>query len=164
VATAAQRTHLAASMRYLLEHEPQIHYAQVRPMRTVHLTEQEADTLLATGHGLTMDCSESVTLLCRWAGLHDPNNAGYDGQGNTMTLYHALPHYTRPSAAEVGAMVVFAAPDYPLSRQHVCMVMTPGPDPLLWSHGQERGPLAVRYSVEKAYHAPPATFLSIAAL
>jgi hypothetical protein len=147
-------------MRYLLAHEPQIHYAQVRPMRTVHLTEQEADTLLAAGHGLTMDCSESVTVLCKWAGLHDPNGLGYDGQGYTGTLLAHLPHYTRPSAAEIGALVVFGPPP----GDHVCMVLMPGDDPVLWSHGSERGPVKVALSVERSFHRAPVTFLSIAAL
>jgi len=152
-------------MRYLIAHEPQVHYAQVRPMRTVHLTETQLDTLLAHSGSVTMDCSESVTALCRWAGLHDPNGAGYDGQGNTLTLYHHLPHYTNPAHALVGALVVFGAPSRPLSRQHVCMVMEPDAhDPLLFSHGQERGPLAVRLSVERAVHDDAGTFCSIAHL
>src|SRR5436190_6435118 len=160
MATAAQRAHLAASMRFLIAHEPQVHYAQVRPMRTIHLSEAEAETLLANGHGLTMDCSESVTVLCRWAGLHDPNGLGYNGAGFTGTLLAHLPHYTRPSAAGVGALVVFG----PAPGDHVCMVLTPGEDPVLFSHGSERGPLKLPLSVERRYHRPPVTFLSIAAL
>jgi len=37
-------------------------------------------------------------------------------------------------------------------------------NPLLFSHGQERGPLAIRLHDEAEAHQPPATFLSIAAL
>ena len=51
-----------------------------------------------------------------------------------------------------------------LSTEHVCMVRRPGADPLLWSHGQERGPILLPLSVEKRYHVPPYTFLSIAGL
>jgi hypothetical protein len=160
MATPAQRAHLAASMRYLLAHEPQIHYAQVRPMRTIGLTEQEADTLLENGHGLTMDCSESVTVLCKWAGLHDPNGLGYDGSGFTGTMLAHLPHYTRAASANVGALVVFGPPP----GDHVCMVLTPGDDPVLFSHGSEAGPRKIALSVERQYHRAPVTFLSIAAL
>ena len=160
MATAAQRAHLHALMRYLLAHEPQVHYAQVRPMRTVHLTEAQLDTLLANHGAIAMDCSESVTCLCKWAGLHDPNGNGYDGQGFTGTLLDHLPHYSNPPAAMVGALCVYG----PGSGQHVAMVYEPGPDPLMWSHGAENGPRLLRHSVEAAFHRQPSTFLSIAHL
>jgi hypothetical protein len=148
-------------MRWTVAHEPLIHYAQMRPMRTAHYHEQElADLFDAVGHTIAMDCSEGVTLLCRLAGLRDPNGAGYDGSGYTGTLLAHLPHYTKPSGADVGALVVFG----PGAGDHVAMVDTPGSDPLLWSHGAENGPRLVRLSVEKAVHRPPTTFLSIAAL
>ena len=141
-------------MRLLLAHEPEVHYAQIRPMANVHMSYPRFP--------ITMDCSESVTMLCKWAGLKDPNGLDYNGTGNTQTLYDHLPHYHDPAVARTGALVTFGVPTNPLSRQHVCMVLEPHPhDPLLWSHGQERGPLAIRYSVERQYHAPPATFLAI---
>jgi len=160
MATDAQRLHLLALMRYLLAHEPQIHYAQVRPMRTVALRESQLHTLLDHGHTVTMDCSESVTCLCKWAGMHDPNGHHYDGTGYTGTLLDNLPHYSDPSHARVGALCVFG----PGNGDHVCMVMEHGADPWLWSHGYEGGPRKVRLSVERAIHRKPVTFLSIAAL
>jgi len=144
-------------MRYLLEHEPQIHYAQIRPMRTVALSEAQLDTLLNHGHGITMDCSEAVTCLCKWAGLHDPNGLGYDGSGFTGTMLAHLPHYSNPTAAGIGALCVYGPPP----GDHVAMVMQPGDDPVMWSHGGEGGPLRVRWSVERAAHRKPYTFLSI---
>lgn len=127
-------------------------------MRTVHLSEAQLDTLLRGGGSVTMDCSEAVTCLCRWAGLHDPNGLGYDGQGNTSTLRHHLPNYTNPHAARIGALCVYG-PGY---GQHVAMVYSPDPhDPLMWSHGAEAGPRLVRHSVEAAIHSPPFTFLAI---
>jgi hypothetical protein len=157
MATYAQRLHLHALMRLLIAHEPEVHYAQVRPMRNVHT---------ATPHfPMAMDCSEAVTCLCKWAGLTDPNGRHFDGTGNTQTLYSHLPHYYNPASAEVGALVTFAVPTSPLSRQHVCMVLEPDDhDPLLFSHGMERGPLAIRLSAERRFHASPVTFLSIARL
>jgi hypothetical protein len=160
MATTAQRQHLLALMRYTLAHERQIHYAQVRPMRTVRLSEAELHTLLNHGHSITMDCSEGVTCLCKWAGLRDPNGLHYDGQGYTGTLLNHLPHYSDPRRAKVGALCVFG----PAPGDHVAMVMAPGADPLMWSHGAEAGPRKVRYSVERSFHRKPATFLSIAAL
>lgn len=160
MATDSQRKHLAASMHYLIAHQAQIHYAQIRPMRTAHLHEQETHTLFQAGHSITMDCSESVTLLCRWAGLHDPNGFGYNGAGYTGTLLQHLPHYTNPKAAYVGALVVFG----PYPGHHVCMVLEPGKDPLLFSHGSERGPYPIRLSTERRYQPSGLTFLSIAKL
>lgn len=160
MATEAQRNHLLHLMRYLLGHEPQIHYAQVRPMRTVHLREAQLHALLGAGRSITMDCSEAVTCLCRWAGLHDPNGLHYDGYGYTGTLLDHLHHYSDPHRAEVGALAVFG----PGSGDHVAMVMEPGADPLLWSHGSEGGPRRVRLSVERAVHRKPVTFLSISPL
>jgi hypothetical protein len=144
-------------MRLLIAREPEVHYAQVRPMRAT----RTAYPLFP----LTMDCSESAYALLHWVGC-DIGKAGYrDGQGNTGTLYSTLPHYFDPALAQVGALVDFGPPTMPLSRQHVCMVLDPDAhDPWLFSHGQERGPLKIRLSVERQFHSGPVTFLSIAAL
>jgi hypothetical protein len=160
MATEAQRIHLLALMKYLLAHEPQIHYAQIRPMRTVRLSEAQLHTLLHAGHSITMDCSEAVTCLCKWAGLRDPNGLHYDGSGYTGTMLAHLSHYSDPAKAHVGALVVFGPPP----GDHVCMVMRRGSDPMLWSHGSEGGPRRVPFSVERAVHRKPATFLSISPL
>jgi hypothetical protein len=39
-------------------------------------------------------------------------------------------------------------------------VLEPGDDPLLCSHGAERGPIAIRYSDERAFQPPIVTWLS----
>lgn len=147
-------------MSYLAHAERQVHYAQIRPMRTVHLSETQLETLLGHGHSITMDCSEAVTCLCKWAGLHDPNGRGYNGEGFTGTLLDHLEHYHRPGAARVGALCVYG----PGSGQHVAMVYEVGHDPVMWSHGAEAGPRLVKHSIEAAVHSAPQTFLSIAPL
>jgi len=147
-------------MRYTVAREPQIHYAERRPMATVRLSEAQLYTLLDHGGAITMDCSEGVTCLCKWAGLHDPNGRGYDGSGYTGTLLAHLRHYSEPAAAYVGAIVVFG----PAPGDHAAMVMARGGDPLLWSHGFEGGPRVVPFTVERSVHRSPATFLSIAPL
>lgn len=153
MATQAQREKLHALMVGMLAHEPQVHYAQIRPMRNVHLSKPV--------YPMTMDCSEAVTCLCKWAGLKDPNGLGYSGRGYTGTLLDNLPHYFNPANANVGALVVFG----PGTGEHVAMVMEPDHrNPLLWSHGGESGPLTIRLHDEAQLHSPPATFLSIASL
>jgi len=157
MATTQQREHLAVLMDYLVKHEPQVHYAQERPMDAIHYNEKQLRTLFSHGGSIRMDCSEAVTALCKWAGLRDPNGRGYNGTGYTGTLLANLPHYTDPRKAKTGALVVFGNGN----GHHVCMVRHPGPDPLLWSHGQERGPIQLRLSVEREYQTGRVVFLSI---
>lgn len=150
-------------METLVSHEPQVHYAEIRPMRTIGLTEQQLMHVLNAGGSITMDCSESVTCLCKWAGLSDPNGLGFNGSGYTGTLLTHLPHYSNPKVAQTGALVVFG----PGTGDHVCMVLEPDHkdgNPLLWSLGQERGPLKIRLHDEASFHRSPVTFLSIAHL
>lgn len=162
MATSDQRQHLAALMRWTAANQQHIHYSQARPMSAIHLLEQHVVDMFKAGQAITMDCSSGVTQLCKWAGLADPNGRAYDGYGFTGTLLdnQALKHYTDPSKANVGALVVFG----PNSGEHAAMVLEPGKDPLLWSHGGEGGPVLVRLSAEQKFHQPPTTFLAISTL
>lgn len=163
MASVRQRAELAALMDYLCAHEPHIHYAQVRPMVTRSIDNLvQLHQAVERPRGLAMDCSESVTLLCRLVGLSDPNGLHYNGSGNTETMLGHLSHYYAARSAGVGALCVFGVGK--LSTEHVCMVRRTGSDPLLFSHGQERGPFLIPLSVEKRYHVAPYTFLSIAGL
>jgi hypothetical protein len=164
VATAAQRTHLHALVELLHGHAGQLDYPphDIRgpaDARTFTLTEQQMEHVLTDGGRLTADCSEMVTELLRWVGCADPNGLGYRYAGYTGTMLTHLPHYTDPKAAKVGALCVFG----PGTGEHVAMVYEPGPDPLLASHGRPGFDL-IRLSLERQYHAPPVTFLSIAHL
>lgn len=138
--THAQRAHLAKLMDALVFYNRRVHYAQVRPMKSTGIRHLRA-ALLRPG-GLTMDCSECVTFLCRLAGLRDPNGSHYNGLGYTGTLLANLPHYESVTAAETGALVVFG----PGSGHHVCMVRHAGSDPVLFSHGSEADPRYFRLS------------------
>jgi hypothetical protein len=44
---------------------------------------------------------------------------------------------------------------------HVGMVLAPGADPLLFSHGQEKGPLLIRESVEARFQPSGGTFIRL---
>lgn len=161
MATSVQRLQLARLMDLLVREKVRVHYRQARRMQTrrihsLHLLQQT----LYDANGITMDCSESVTMLCHIVGLDDPNGFDYDGHGFTGTLLHHLPHYTDPRKAKVGALVVFG----PGSGDHVCMVRRSGADPTLFSHGSERGPIWIKLSDEKRFQRPPTVFLSIAKL
>lgn len=156
--TDAQRRHLAQLMDALVFYRSRVHYAQVRPMRSTSIHHLRA-ALLRPG-GLTMDCSESVTLLCRLAGLRDPNGLHYNGRGYTGTLLTYLANYTDPAVARIGALCVFG--DAP--GDHVAAVRRPGADPLLFSHGSEADPRYFTLSQMRPAFSGAVTFLSIANL
>lgn len=150
-------------MDLLVARNGKVHYAQVRPMRTASIrTTTGLRLALAKPAGITMDCSESVTLICRLAGLRDPNGLHYNGTGFTGTLLgFLLDHYSDPGRARTGALVVFGGGE----GEHVCMVRRPGPDPLLFSHGTEDDPRFYPLSVMlHAFPGQPHTFLSVAKL
>ncbi len=142
-------------MDTLVHHEPVIHYGQLRPMRTRYITTDEK-LAAALRVGITMDCSESVTLICHIAGLKDPSGYDYSsGYGNVASISAHCPHYSNPADAYVGAMVAFGG------NAHICMVRARGADPLLFSHGSEAGPYYARLSHLTPYLPHPWTMLSI---
>lgn len=112
--------------------------------------------------GITLDCSESVTLICRLAGLRDPNGRNYDGTGFTGTLLAHLEHYAEVERARAGALWCVGGGE----GEHVCMVYEKHEtDPLLFSHGTELDPHFYRLSaLRAAFPGQPWTFLAIAKL
>jgi hypothetical protein len=132
--------------RWGIDNEPQIHYKQLRPMDGI---DQPQKLPLQT------DCSGFVTLCFKWAGAPDPNGSRFNGQGYTGTMLQACAHVAK-SAAQPGDLVIWGPPP----GHHVAMVIEAGPDPLLVSHGQDKGPAAIRFSVETKYQSGPVTWLS----
>lgn len=160
--TQAQRDEMRRLMRVLVRHRGRVHYAQIRPMRTNAIHRHRLWLALGRPGGITMDCSEAVTLICRLSGLRDPNGLNYDGQGFTGTLLKHLPHYTDPNRARPGALVVFGGGD----GRHVAMVYEHSKtDPLMFSHGTEADPHFYRLSqLLAAFPGEPHTFLGVARL
>jgi hypothetical protein len=159
--TNDERIKMAKIMNLLVLDQWKVHYKEVRPMATRSIRSlAQLKYALTSNRGITMDCSEAITLICKLAGINDPNGLHYDGQGYTGTLLKHLPHYHDPSLAKIGALVVFG----PNHGDHVCMVRQPGKNPTLFSHGQERDPIYISLSAERKFHRPPVTFLSIAKL
>ena len=103
---------------------------------------------------LTTDCSGFATLCYFLAGAPDPTGLGYIGQGYTGNLLRHLPHVAQ-ARARPGDLVVWGA--YP--GHHCAVVPETGDDPLLASHGSERGPLELRFSEEQQLQSPPVTWL-----
>jgi len=135
------RQAIVAAARWGIRNEPRIHYGEVRPIP------------LGRRLPLTTDCSGFVTVCYYLAGAPDPNGLDYNGQGWTGTLLRHMAEVAEPRAGDV---VVFGA--YP--GHHAALVVEPGDDPLLASHGQERGPVEVRFSTESRYQPEVVTWLS----
>jgi cell wall-associated NlpC family hydrolase len=135
------RQKIVAAARWGIANEPWIHYGEARPFP------------LDRDLPLTTDCSGFVTLCYFLAGAADPNGLAYSGQGWTGTLLRHLQPVDRGRAGDV---VVWGA--YP--GHHCAIVLAAGDDPLLCSHGQERGPVAIRFSEECRRQPPQVTWLS----
>src|SRR5581483_873442 len=140
------REQIVANAQWGIANEPQIHYAQLRPIDGLHEPRKLP---------LSTDCSGFATLCYAWAGAPDPNGLGYSGQGWTGTLLQHM-QAIAADAAQPRDLVVWGPPP----GHHVALVLEPGADPLVCSHGQESGPAAVRFSVESEYQPSPATWLS----
>jgi hypothetical protein len=140
------RQHIVDNAKWGIANEPQIHYRQSRPIDGVNQARKLP---------LYTDCSGFSTLCYAWAGAPDPNGNGYDGSGYTGTL---LAHMHRIPAAAVqpGDLVVWGSPP----GHHVAVVLEAGVDPLLCSHGQEKGPFQIRFAEESKFQPVPATWLS----
>jgi Putative peptidoglycan binding domain len=142
------RDQIVANARWGIAHETQIHYQQLRPMDGLNAVQQLP---------LQVDCSAFSTLCYAWAGAPDPNGLAYNGQGFTGTMLdHMIP--IPLVAAQPGDLVVWGK----RPGHHVALVLAnDGHDPLLCSHGQEKGPLEIRFSVECKYQPTPARFLAL---
>lgn len=145
---AQVRAKAVRAMRLLLANEPRVHYAQIRPMRTRSI-DTFAKLEAAVRRGITFDCSESSTTIAHVAGAKDPNpGRHFDGVGYTGTMLQG-PAITK-SQLRPGDFVIFG----PGTGHHVCVCLAAGSDPLLFSHGQEKGPIAIRLSVEARFQPP----------
>jgi hypothetical protein len=126
--------------------EPSIHYEQSRPVEGLdHVKKLPLNT----------DCSGFVTLCYKWAGGPDPNGRHFrHGEAFTGFMISAGRRVAK-SALKRGDLVVFGGP---AKKQHVCVVIEPGANPTLVSHGQERGPFKVSFSAEQHAHADQPVF------
>jgi cell wall-associated NlpC family hydrolase len=136
------RGRIVAAARWGIRNEPRIHYGEVRPMP------------LTRELPLTTDCSGFATLCYFLADAPDPNGFGYDGHGWTGSLLERMESIP-PIAVRAGDIVVWGT----FPGHHCAIVLEPGDDPLLCSHGQERGPLAIRFSEESRYQPADVTWL-----
>ncbi len=136
-----------SAARWGVENEARIHYDETRPMKAIdspfHLP-------------LDTDCSGFVTLCYAWSGAPDPNGLDFDGYGYTGTLLKHMRHIRRSSAREADLVVWGRYPGH-----HVALVVEAAADPLLCSHGAERGPVEVSFSAESRFQPAPVAWLTV---
>lgn len=162
-----QRASMIAIAQFLIVNHDHINYAETRgpndPMSVRGGSLAELEHIFAGGGKIAMDCSEAVTLVCRLAGLRDPNGQGYDGYGYTGTLYDHLPHYTDVRDAHDGAIMIFGV--NPTVHAVMRMPSTDAADPWLFSHGEQGGPFHIQLSDEAQGHVgQEQTWLDISSL
>ena len=160
--TQTQRNHLVRLAQYLDRNAKLVKYAEVRPMSTARLTESQLRCRFAAGSTITCDCSESITMMFRMAGLSDPNGLHYDGEGYTGTMLEHLPHFTNWEEVHAGTLIVFGDPP----GHHVVMVVEPnGVNPTVYSHGSYSDKAIWSLDTERGYQSGlPITLLAIADL
>lgn len=138
-----QRVRASMSV-YLAECEAfrsRIHYRQQRPMRSL------GDDPSGGFYG---DCSELVVAAYYWARIHtgihvpDPSGYGYEGYGNTVSIYYNNRYRKIPS---FGTFVVGDAALYgPSASRHttICRQAGTSSTAVFTSHGSEIGPYPTR--------------------
>ena len=150
-AQAAEETAIRNTMvevcEWAIDHAPDIHYSQDRPVAI--------DTPFETipGGGLQIDCSGSTELFAKWAGAPDPSGSSYSGFGRSSLMAAHLRMIPK-SQLRLGDLVIFGVPD----THHVAVVIELGVDPVLESHGEEQGPLRIGLSREADFHADQGGF------
>jgi hypothetical protein len=148
-ANSSVRERMVSWCLWSVENTTQIHYAKKRPIPIHDLP----GTL-----PLTTDCSGSTTLFARWAEAPDPNGFGYTGAGSTMTMLAHLKPITADNA-QPGDIIVFGGD--PL-KQHVVVIVEPGEDPTVTSHGSEQAPFKLKLSeVSPDHQGQPIVYLAL---
>lgn len=159
----ADRTRLHELMHLLISHRQQLDYPahDVRGPKdaaTFALDRSQAVAKLTSGGRLMFDCSGAITCIYKWTPpLHDPNGLHYSHEGYTGTMLAHLPHYTDPRRARVGAIVIFG----PGTGVHGAMVLEPGDDPVLFSHGAEEAAGPIKLSQLRRGLPGPVTFCEV---
>src|SRR3954447_7886803 len=159
MATHAQRVHVGHTIEWLHQHAAQLDYPphdnrDSRDAHDWHLTEQQAEHVLAAGGRLQLDCSEVGSWVLKCAGLWRWNDPGWTGSHLELLTQH----YTDARIALVGALVVFG----PGGGDHEAIVYHPDAahgNPIIAGHGRPGFDVEPLLSAA-ARHRAPVRFLS----
>lgn len=162
---AAHETKVRAAVveiwHYLIANAHWVHYPvnDVRVREIIEITTM-AELEAAVREGLTIDCSQTVTLVCHVAGAGCPNGSyakNWAADGNTETLLEGCEHITK-TQTKAGDIRIYG----PGGGHHAAQVLAKGTDPLLGSQGKETpDPHAIRDSQEVAVQPPGGAWLRL---
>lgn len=145
---STQRDLMVEWMTWAVNHEPDIHYSQDINQR-MNLARMKNKRL-----PLAEDCSSSTIGMHYYAGAPDPAGNGYNKNATnyTGTLLTGSKVIGR-AQLKPGSMIIYG----PGSGDHVCVVYKLSRDGnhLLFSHGQERGPIIISMSAEAQFQSGP---------
>ena len=146
---AQLRAQIVDQARWGIAHQPAIHYAEIRPIPLEQYKHHQLP--------LTTDCSGWVTCCNYAAGAPDPNGLGYNGAGFTGTLLDHLETINLRDA-KVADLVVFGA--HPGNHVVIILEGAGESNPLVGSHGNEAGPVAISLQAEaRGFPGQPITVL-----
>lgn len=135
------RQQIVAECAWGVKNTTNIHYAQTRPTPNQRW---KSHTL-----PITTDCSGSTEAIFFTSGAPDPSGLGYNGQGNTATLYANATHLRIADLVAGDFIVCFKGTE----TEHVYIVVArlPSGDLKLFTHGQESTPAYENYSQVRGY-------------
>ena len=135
---AALRGYMWKTVQYQRAHSNWV-YDEVRPLPIAHLLPSVPATIRS-------DCSFGCKLLCHAAGAPDPTGMGYDGYGNSVSIFEHLP----PAVPRLPGDIVVWGPDV-----HAAMIYSVGRDSYdtwLWNMGSQGEPVFRTLAQEIAGH------------
>jgi hypothetical protein len=152
------RDKMVAEQHWAIANSDQIHYP-VGDDRGPNETAIALDKWRNHELPITLDCSEFAACIAAGADAPDPTGTTFGDHGpvNTGTmLSHS--HAIQKHELKPGDYVILG----PDPGKHACVVLSvDDPDnPVLTSHGQEKGPLQIALTDESPAHPPPVRFLS----
>lgn len=131
---------------WAVAHEPQIHYAEVRPIPQVkHLVLPKLP--------FTTDCSGFTTMAFQYAGAADPNGNNYNGEGYTGTLLGHLKHIPI-SLVKPGDVVIYGCKSIKTGHHAAVVIAVHSATHagiVTVSHGSESGPMEITVAEEAKY-------------
>src|SRR6476646_1609171 len=152
------RDKMVAEQQWAIANCDQIHY----PLHDVRKARETAEAFERwRNHELpiTLDCSEFAACIAAGADAPDPTGTSFGVRGPVFTGT-MLSHCREIEQRDVkpGDYVVLG----PDPGKHACVVLSVDDpaNPILTSHGQEKGPLSIALNDESGAHPPPVRFLS----
>lgn len=141
MAITVVRQKIVAECNWGVGHTADIHYAQIRPTPNArwkaHLTP------------ITTDCSGSAEAIFYSAGAPDPSGYGYNGEGNTSSIYANAEHIPI-SLLQPGDMIIcFMGTEN--AHMYIVLERLPNNDFKMFSHGAESDPKFENYSAVSNY-------------